>query len=162
MSLDVYLKMPVASCHEELTVATPTYYRLPCCHDHQSVGDDPGGSCRFCERCEKWVRPHKWDEDCWAVKKVFESGLSSGLIDMAKSAWLYREIWEPDEIGIVKAKQLIGPLKDGLTELLSKPKKYRLFNGKNDWATYDHFVSFVRNYLAACEEYTDADVVASR
>jgi hypothetical protein len=158
----VYLKAPVASCHEELTVSTPTYYHLPCCHDHQPVDGDAGGSCRFCVRCDKWIRPHKWDEDCWAVKSVFEGGLSSGLIEMAKAAWLYNAIWEPDEIGITKAKQLIEPLKTGLDELLARPKKYRLFNAKHEWVTYDHFVTFVRAYLAACEEYPDADVIASR
>ena len=140
MGLDVYLKAPVAGCHEELTVVTSTCYCLPCCHDHVPVDDDPGGSCQFCTRCERWIRPHKWDEDCWAVKSVYEAGLSSCLIDMAKAAWLYNAIWKPDEIGIVKARQMVEPLKAGLNELISRPKKYRLFNAANEWGTYEHFV----------------------
>jgi len=34
---------------------------------------------------------------------------------MAKDAGIYEHLWQPDEIGIVKAKQLIKPLRAGLS-----------------------------------------------
>lgn len=162
MGLDVYMKAPVAGCHEELTVSTPTYYRLPCCHDHQAVDDGPGGSCRFCARCEKWIRPHKWDEDCITTQDVYSGNITHNLTKMAEAAGLYEAMWRPEEIGITKAKQLIEPLTVGLNRLTSAPKKYQKFNAPNGCGMYEHFVPFVREYLAACVEHPDADVVASR
>lgn len=81
---------------------------------------------------------------------------------MADEAGIYDVLWHPDESGITYAKQLIEPLRSGLEKLEGNPEHYRQFDSPNGWGTYGPFVKWVREYLAACEEYPDAKVVVSR
>ena len=93
---------------------------------------------------------------------VYSSNITHNLNDMAKEAGIYMHLWRPEEIGITKAIQLVGPLKAGLTLLRSDPGRFRAFNSENGWGMYEHFVPFVEDYIRACEENPDADVRASR
>ena len=96
-------------------------------------------------------------------RDVFEwLGLTHNLTEMADEAGLYHALWRPEEVGITKAEQLIGPLTAGLELLCSDPARFEKFNPSNGWGTYDGFVCFVSDYLAACKEHPDADVSVSR
>jgi hypothetical protein len=57
---------------------------------------------------------------------------------------------------------LIEPLRAGLELLKSDPTRFEKHNSSNGWGMYAHFVPFVEQYLAACEENPDADVSVSR
>lgn len=81
---------------------------------------------------------------------------------MAGEAGIYYALWRPDEIGITTAAQLIQPLKAGLAKLDSDPERFEKLNPSNGWGSYERLVSFVRDYLRACEETPDAKVYASR
>ena len=89
---------------------------------------------------------------------VFDYNITHNLGEMAKAADIYMELWRPEEIGIIKAKQLVEPLKEGLHRLKSNPDKYKEFNPKNGWGDYEVLVGFVSKYLDACYEYPDSDV----
>lgn len=93
---------------------------------------------------------------------VFDYNITHNLDRMAGEARIYAALWRPDEIEIAKAGQLIEPLKAGLEQLVLEPDKFKVFNPSNGWGDYDGLVTFVREYLRACEEYPDADVRASR
>mgnify|MGYP001181008096 CR=1 FL=1 len=93
---------------------------------------------------------------------VFSANVTHNLADMAHAAAIYEACWCPEERGITKAAQLIPLLKDGLRLLKADPEFFRKFNPKNGWGDYDGFVSWVEDYLAACEENPDADVRVSR
>ena len=93
---------------------------------------------------------------------VFSRNITHNLGRMALEAGIYSHLWRPEEIGISHARQLIDPLAHGLDVLESDPDRFRGFNPKNGWGSYDGLCEFVRAYLAACREYPDAAVTVSR
>lgn len=96
------------------------------------------------------------------TEECFDSNITHNLGRMAREAGIYEACWRPEEIGATKAAQLIQPLRDGLALLRSDAARFRQFDAPNGWGTYEHFVPWVTEYLAACEEYPDADVSVSR
>lgn len=94
--------------------------------------------------------------------EVHWGNITHNVNKMADAAGIYMPLWRPDEIGVVHAGQLIEPLRAGLDLLKSDPDKFRAFNSPNGWGMYEHFVEFVAQYLAACEENPDAEVQVSR
>ncbi len=95
-------------------------------------------------------------------KTVYSDNITHNLNAMAKEAGIYKHLWRPDEINVTKAAELIEPLHNGLTLLLSAPERFKQFNPENGWGTYEGLVAFVCDYLKACEEYPSADVFVSR
>lgn len=94
--------------------------------------------------------------------EVYWANITHNLRDMATEAGMYHHLWRPDEMGFTKAAEITPGLRAGLALLLAEPKKYRAFDSPNGWGTYDTFVRFVQEYLAACEEHPDATVSVSR
>jgi hypothetical protein len=95
-------------------------------------------------------------------EQVYDANVTHNLNKMAMAAEIYKHLWRPEEIGIERAEQLITPLAKGLSELTSRRAFYVLLNPTNGWGNYEIFVEFVRDYLAACEEFPDASIVISR
>ncbi len=93
---------------------------------------------------------------------VFSANITHNLNTMAEAAGIYQHLWRPDELGITLARELIAPLREGLAQLIADPTTYEKHNPPNGWGSYDGLCRFVRNYLAACEEYPDAKVSVSR
>ena len=81
---------------------------------------------------------------------------------MAQVAGIYEAVWRPEEVGYTKAAQLIGPLTAGIARLEADPENFEVFNPPNGWGSYRNFVPWLKQYLAACEEYPEADIEASR
>ena len=95
-------------------------------------------------------------------EKVYWRNITHNLGQMARAAGIYYQLWRPDEIGVIKAAQLIEPLRQGLHLLRSQPDLFAKHNAENGWGTYEHFVPFVADYLAACEANPTAIVCVSR
>lgn len=93
---------------------------------------------------------------------VYSANITHNLTRMANEAGVYQALWRPEEISITKAHQLVEPLRAGLALLESDPERFAAFNPSNGWGDYAGLVSFVRDYLRACESYPNADVRASR
>lgn len=93
---------------------------------------------------------------------VYSANITHNLGKMADMAYIYEALWRPEEIGIIHAYQLIEPLKTGLTILRENPDYFKNFNPENGWGNYDILVTFVEEYLAACEKYPQSDVLARR
>lgn len=146
MSLDVYL---------ELDDAPPTAEGQPVIY----VRED--GRTRGITRAE-------WDErfpgrepitvPAPEPREVFSANITHNLNTMADAAGIYQHLWRPDEIGITTAAELIEPLRVGLAKLEAGPARFRRHNPSNGWGTYEGLVEFVREYLAACEQYPAAKV----
>lgn len=94
--------------------------------------------------------------------EVFSSNITHNLGKMATEAGIYKHLWRPEEIGVTKAAQLIGPLTAGVALMRSDPERFKAFDAPNGWGTYEHFLPWVDEYLAACVENPDADVNVSR
>jgi hypothetical protein len=94
--------------------------------------------------------------------EVFTRNITHNLNEMAEAAGIYEVLWQPDDLGITRAEQLIEPLKAGLERLRADPVKFQAFNPPNGWGSYAGLVEFVADYLAACEQNPQADVSAWR
>ena len=93
---------------------------------------------------------------------IYDRNITHNLNKMADEARIYKHLWRSEEIEITKAAQLIEPLREGLSLLLSDPDRFKKFDPENKWGDYDGLVDFVREYLAACEENPNASVSVSR
>lgn len=93
---------------------------------------------------------------------VYDGNITHNLAKMAREADLYMYLWHSDKSNITKAYQLIMPLRVGLRTLESDPERFRKFNPRNGWGTYETLVELAKNYLAACERFPDADIFISR
>ena len=93
---------------------------------------------------------------------VYTANITHNLGTMADKAGINCHLWQPEKIGMTKARQLIKPLEAGLTRLKSNPHFFRQFNPENGWGTYEGLVQFVEGYLEACKQYPQADVSVSR
>jgi hypothetical protein len=93
---------------------------------------------------------------------VFSANITHNLNRMAGETGIYGAVWRPDENGIRTARQLIDHLKGGIERLEADPAWFKRFNPENGWGTYDVFVPWLKDYLAACEKYPDAEVEVSR
>jgi hypothetical protein len=90
--------------------------------------------------------------------------ITHNLNIMADEAGIYECLWRPEEQDppITTAAQCVPLLQAGLTTLKAGPHKFRLLSAKNGWGTYEQFVPWVEEVLAACEANPDAFVSASR
>ncbi len=93
---------------------------------------------------------------------AYSRNITHNLNTMADAAGIYKAVWHPNENGFNHAKDIIGPLREGLKLLQSDPKKFAQFNPENGWGNYDNLCEFVVDYLAACEEEPDARIEVSR
>lgn len=92
----------------------------------------------------------------------FSANITHNLSAMANAAGIFDHLWRPDEIGIKRAEQLIGPLTAGLNKLRSDPSYFKSLNPKNGWGSYEGLCRFVSEYLEACKEYPSSEVRVSR
>lgn len=95
-------------------------------------------------------------------RDLYHANITHNLGTMANAAGIYKALWRPEEIDVTYARQLIPLLRAGLDWLIEQPELFKKYNPENGWGTYSGLVSFVKNYLAACEEYPDAIVYVSR
>ena len=97
-----------------------------------------------------------------AEDEVYSANITHNLGRMAAEAGLYKWIWRPDEAGVTTAAQLIEPLRFGLALLKSDPDRFEALAPSNGWGTYQGFVGFVEEFLAAGDDSPSASVSASR
>lgn len=104
------------------------------------------------------------DVSLMVVREVeaYEANITHNLNRMADAAGLYEALWRPEEVGLMKAGQLIEPLERGLNRLIGDPEHFKQYNPASGWGSYDHLVRFVTKYLEACRAYPEATVRVSR
>ena len=86
---------------------------------------------------------------------VYSGNITHNLSRMADEAGICEYMWEPEEVGVERAEDLIKPLTEGLAVLKSDPVRFKKFNPKNGWGTYEGLVQFVEEYLSACTQYPE-------
>ena len=96
------------------------------------------------------------------AETLYEGNITHNLNKMAKEAGIYTHLWEPEKLKIVKAKDLIEPLKVGLELLKSNSEHFEKFNSPNGWGLYENFVPFVEEYLTACNEFPNSIIRVDR
>ena len=109
----------------------------------------------MCPRC---LNDHTKKE----TEEFFSANITHNMSLMAQEAGIYNYLWEPDEIGLTKAAQLVEPLRAGVALMKSDRARFEKHNPPNGWGSYEAFVPWIEKYLMACEEYPTADVRVSR
>ena len=94
------------------------------------------------------VHPEHTEQVRW-----YEANITHNLTEMAEKAGIYYVLWRPEEINAVHAADILPVLRQGLAELAMYPDKYKAFNPKNGWGTYEGLINFTKNYIEACEKY---------
>lgn len=94
--------------------------------------------------------------------EVFSANITHNLGAMATEAGIYTHLWHPDELGITKARDLIGPLAIGLAKMRADPERFKKLNSPNGWGLYENFVPWIQEYLNACIDHPDAEIRVSR
>lgn len=94
--------------------------------------------------------------------EYYSANITHNLGTMAHEAGIYDALWRPNEVGWTRARDIVEPLRAGLAKLLNDPEHYRQFDSPNGWGTYEGFVPWVKNYLAACEKNPEAEIYVSR
>ena len=102
------------------------------------------------------------EKEVTEIKDVFSANITHNLGDMAAEAGIYDCLWHPDNSGISKAIDLIGPLTRGLVLMKDDPERFKVYDADNGWGVYDDFVPWIEKYLDACIENPEANVSASR
>lgn len=80
----------------------------------------------------------------------------------ANGLTLYNILWRPEEHNLRFARELTKHFEEGYNNLNSHPEKFKEYNPKNGWGSYEGFVKFVYDYWQACLEHPDSEIRASR
>ncbi len=98
---------------------------------------------------------------CGRADEGFSANITHNLGKMASEAGIYAALWEAEDHHW-KAMDIIQPLRDGIALMKSDPARFEAFNAANGWGTYEVFVPWCEEYLAACEANPDATISVSR
>lgn len=93
---------------------------------------------------------------------LFSANVTHNLNKMAGEAGIYQALWRPEEIGATRAKDIIEIVSQGLAKLKADPNRFTPFNPANGWGSYEQFVPWVEEYLAALKENPEAEIQVSR
>lgn len=94
--------------------------------------------------------------------EVYSANITHNLNVMAMKVGVYAHLWRPEEIEADKAYLLVGPLSQGIRDMVSGRDYLQQFNPSNGWGSYDGLLKFIQEYRDACERFPDADVSVSR
>ena len=97
------------------------------------------------------------------VVTLWQANYTHNCNTMAEAAGIYQHVWRPEELLEVKtASDLVEPLRAGIQRMEAEPQKFKALNPANGWGSYDTFLPWLKEYLAACMEYPKAKIYASR
>ncbi len=96
------------------------------------------------------------------VVKLFDAYVTHNLTAMAAEAGIYEHIWQPYEVGIKTAGELIEPLTKGLQAMRDDPVRFEKHNPPNGFGSYERFVPWLEKYIDACKEHPKAQIDACR
>lgn len=89
---------------------------------------------------------------------IYDADITHNLTGMAKEAGIYELLWRGSGV----ARDMIAPLTEAIGLMESDPERFRAFDAKNDWGTYDDFLPWLRRLLIACLDNPEATIEVSR
>ena len=93
---------------------------------------------------------------------VFDANITHNLHSMANEAGIGDHLWNPYEIDVQKASDLIEPLNKAIMDMEHRPLHYKKFDAYNGWGTYDDFLPWLKNLFEACKLYPNAIIIISK
>lgn len=95
-------------------------------------------------------------------EELYSANITHNLIGMAKEAGIYEPVWEPASYDYKLGADLIAPLRMGIEQMEKEPERFEKYNAGNGWGTVQQFLPWLKKYLAACEEFPEGFLRASR
>ncbi len=93
---------------------------------------------------------------------VWDGGTTHNMVKMAneipvrcikdKPITAFCYIWDPHNLGIFLAKDMIEPLHIIISSMLLEYDSLIKFNPENGWGSYNVFLRFLVDYFLACKE----------
>ena len=97
------------------------------------------------------------------IVTLWQASYTHNCNTMAEAAGIYKHVWRPEELSEIKtAADLIEPLRAGIQRMEDDPMRFIALNPENGWGSYETFLPWLKQYLAACIEYPKATIDASR
>lgn len=91
--------------------------------------------------------------------EVFDVNITHNISPMWDKAGVYEALYESDG---KRPGDYIEALRSGVADMEAKPAEYRLLDSPNGWGKYEHALPFLKECLAAYEQYPDGRIVVSR
>ena len=95
-------------------------------------------------------------------EEVYSANITHNLNEMAKVAGIYSELWRPEDVCAIFAKDIVVEIANGLKKMVENPAVYEKYNAPNGWGTYNNFLPWVAKYLRACRDHPNAVIYISR
>jgi hypothetical protein len=93
---------------------------------------------------------------------VFDYNITHNLNKLGMALDCYEQIWRPEEIQAVYAKDIVEQLVLGLGKLVGKIESYKQYEPENGWGTIDGFKKFLTDYIDACTQYPNSKISCCR
>lgn len=106
--------------------------------------------------------PVRYIRQTKTTNEVFSINITHNLGLMAEKAGIYFAMWRPEEKGWKYAKDIADVLERGLNKLTENPIYFEQYNPESGWGTYEALVDVLNEYVIACRQYPDAEIVVSR
>lgn len=100
-------------------------------------------------------------DDCGSIP-LESISIGGGLWRMAEQGGFYGYVWRPEEMGVTKASQMAVHLRRAIAWMESHRGDAPMFSGMGGPGSHAELLQSLREYLAACEEFPDADIEVSR
>lgn len=114
------------------------------------------------DECRVMYPDQNFELKQFETTRVYTDNITHNVNQMAEKAGIYKELWEPEEIGITTANMLVLPLFAGLLKLTSNAKEFKKLAPENGWGTHEQLIEFVKNYIVACVKWPQAKVEVCR
>jgi len=101
-------------------------------------------------------------ETKYKKKTLWSRNITHNLSVMAIEGNFYKEVWRPEEVGIVHAREMTSILEKAITELKDNAEKYKSLEAENGWGTLPNFISFLEDYLNAAIMHPTAYIECDR
>lgn len=95
------------------------------------------------------------------LSEVYSANITHNLNTMADAAGIYKHLWHPEDVGVKTASDLIEPLEKAIQEMRDNPEKFKRFDARNGWGTYDDFVPWLERLLCECKIHPNASITVS-
>ncbi len=100
-------------------------------------------------------------EDC-GPNRVSSLSIPSALWRMAEQGGFYGYVWRPEQMRVTKSSQMAVHLRRAIAWMESHRGDAPVFSGMGGPGGHARLLQSLREYLAACEEFPDADIEVSR
>lgn len=101
--------------------------------------------------------------DIWLTETIPTEVCSLNITHNITNMWEKAKVYDALYMSSGKrAMDILPYLADGLKDMEEKPEEYKILNASNGWGTYEHALSFLKEFYNKCKEYPEAIIGISK